>query len=110
MRIPITPQWAWLGECSEPQLIPDKEQLAQLPFSLPPIGEGQSPQAAMFVPITDNRPAGDEQAPPPVLGGIVLAASHPAAFTEQDLARIAVIAELVGSAIQRTRHKPIPQA
>jgi hypothetical protein len=109
MRIPVTPQWAWLGECSEPQLFLDRGQVAQLPFSLPPIGEDQSPQTAMFVPIAGSQTTRDDQPLPPAIGGIVLTASRPDAFTEQDLAHVAVVAELVGNAIQRARHRPSPQ-
>jgi len=109
MRIPITPQWAWLGECSEPQLLLDRAQLAQLPFSLPPIGEDQSPQTAMFVPITGSQTEEDDNPSPPSIGGIILTASRPDAFTGQDLAHVAVVAELISSAIQRARRQSTPQ-
>ena len=103
MKIPITPQWAWLGELGEPQLFQGRAQLEQLPFSLPPIDD-KAAQTAMFVPIT-NGPATEkgQTVPSPIIGGIALFAPHPTAFTQQDLAHIVLIAERVGIAITQAR-------
>jgi hypothetical protein len=103
MKIPITPQWAWLAELDEPQLFQGQAQLEQLPFSPPPIDD-KATQTAMFVPITNGpTTAKGQTVPSPIIGGIALFAPHPAAFTQQDLAHIALIAERVGIAITQAR-------
>jgi hypothetical protein len=103
MKIPITPQWAWLGELDEPQLLSSQAQLESLPFSIPPM-DNKAAQTAMLVPIT-NGPTTEkgQTVPPPAIGGIALFAPHPSAFTQQDLAHTALIAEQVGIAIAQAR-------
>jgi hypothetical protein len=96
MRIPLTPQWEWIGECSAPQVFEGEAQMAQLPFSVPPIDHGQPPQAAMFVPLYS-----DEFDPSEHIGGIVMLAASPNAFPEREQAHIAEIARQIGPALAR---------
>lgn len=106
MRIPITPQWEWLSEREEPHLILGKALLDQLPFSLSPIGKDQTPESAIFVPIAargEQGPDGDQEAPVTTIGGIVLLSPHPNAFSERDVAHVALVADLIGGAIYRIR-------
>ena len=106
MRIPITPQWEWLSERDEPHLVLGKALLDQLPFSLSPIGKDQAPESAIFVPIAERGEQGtdgDQETSATAVGGIVLLSPHPNAFSERDVARIALVADLIGSAIHRIR-------
>jgi hypothetical protein len=96
MRIPLTPQWEWIGEMSAPQVIQGRAQIAQLPFSVPPIDHGQLPQAALYVPLF-----GDEFDPSEQIGGIVMLAPSPHAFSEREQVRIAEIARQIGPALAR---------
>ena len=111
MHIPLTPQWEWIGECREPQLISEEASLEQLPFTLPPFDDQQRPRSAMFVPIpgapADQEPAenGDVQ---DSLGGIVLLSPAADAFSRQDLLHIVEIASQVGTALRQVCTGPQP--
>ena len=104
MHIPLTPQWEWIGECREPQLIAEEALLEKLPFSLPPLDDQQRPRSAMFVPIPgalqdqDPDPECNEQ---DSLGGIVLLSPAADAFSRQDLLHIVEIANQVGTALHK---------
>jgi hypothetical protein len=106
MRIPITPQWEWLSEQHEPQLVQGKALLDQLPFSLSPIGQ-EAPASALFVPLTvQGEPQEGEAAQETqvtVIGGIVISSPEPNALGERQVARIALVAGLVSKAIQKSR-------
>jgi len=105
MRIPITPQWEWLSEREEPHVVGAQALLDQLPFTLPPIGLEQAPASALFVPIVvpgEPQEEGESQeAQAVVLGGIVISSPSPNAFDEGQVARIALVARLVGEALHK---------
>jgi hypothetical protein len=107
MRIPLTPQWEWLCECRESQLVRDETQIEQLPFALPPIGPDRVPRSAIFVPIVASpgiEPGESAQAPPEeVIGGIVLQSPAPGTFSTHDMEHVAEIARRVGTAIETAR-------
>jgi hypothetical protein len=120
MHVPITACWRWLSSRRDPLLAQDRDQLAQLSFSLPPFKEGESPQSAMFVPLVAARAGqnanSDPHEPPredppeqgAPIGAIVLQSPHPHAFSSSDTEQIALIADLIGAALTKA-HAPLAE-
>jgi hypothetical protein len=120
MHIPITPKWEWLSELDAPQCLRDPQQIDQLPFSLPPLGQNRAPRSALFVPIPapaaentpipeaalgiDTRENGNgakvpAQASP--IGAIVLLSAQAGAFSERDVYLVGVLAAQLTPALAR---------
>jgi hypothetical protein len=120
MHIPITPKWEWLSELAAPQCLRDPQQIDQLPFSLPPLGQNRAPRSALFVPIPalaagntprpepapgiDTRENGNgakapTQASP--IGAIVLLSTQAGAFSERDVYLVGILAAQLTPALAR---------
>jgi hypothetical protein len=113
MSIPRTLLWEWLAECHEPVLCKTSAQLAALPVVLPPISQGISAQSVMFLPLSwpiDGEGQADASEPRTLpLGAIILQSTHPQAFQERDMSRLATVAERIGAALGAVR-PPRPAA
>lgn len=103
MCIPVTPLWAWLSERNEPLLAQDKIDLAQLPFSLPPMQPGKEPQTALLVPLQANSTSEPDRPPSAPIGGLVLQSTRAGAISASHLKLIALIARHVGPALAQAR-------
>jgi len=124
MHIPITPKWEWLSELTATQHLDDREQIEQLPFSLPPLGRDRVPRSALFVPIpapstqaatvseapsgaaaddesSDTGASGKEAALPSPIGAMVLLSAQAEAFSERDAYLTAVLAAQLSPALAR---------
>lgn len=97
MHIPFTVSWEWLSQRTEPWLAADPIQLAQLPFTLPPLDGGRAPKSAMFVPIV-VRPSEEL---PNAVGGIIVQSRQSHGLNAQDLARAALLAEQIGAVLHQ---------
>ncbi|MBL7201370.1 MAG: hypothetical protein ISS56_14615 [Anaerolineae bacterium] len=123
MRVPITACWGWLSQQRRPKLIQNQEQIALLPFDLPPIQRGEAPQAAILAPLQvvsidkdsiaqarayeQASPGGEDRddreveraAPRDPIGALILQSPYPHAFSPSDVDRIALIAGQIAAAI-----------
>jgi hypothetical protein len=118
MSIPQTPLWMWLSNLREGMLAETEAEIAALPFELPPLGPGQPPCSAIFVPLFLSRqqtlpvPAepdasvgapGPEETTSRPIGAIVLQSPVPNGLDACALARVQVITEQIGLAIGEAR-------
>ena len=123
MHIPITPKWEWLSELAATQRLNDREQIEQLPFSLPPLGKDRAPRSALFVPILSPIPEGatvPEALPdaaagegsidgsaaregtlPSPIGAMVLLSTQPKAFNAREAYLITFLAAQLAPALAR---------
>lgn len=101
MHIPMTTFWSWIGHLQQAQIVPTQISPETLPFPLPKLEGGISPQTALLLPIHNQVPA--DELPSPPLGGIVLISEAANAFDQIVIERLTLLAELAATAIRRLR-------
>jgi hypothetical protein len=124
MHIPITPKWEWLSELAATQRFDAPEQIEQLPFSLPPLGQDRMPRSALFVPIpspgveertmleappgagageasTDPGASRREAPAPSPIGAMVLLSAQAGAFSAREAHLVTLLAAQLAPALAR---------